>query len=62
MPLVDYIIFMKDGEIVEQGEYSELLNKEEHFSEFLKTDCFSKYSRIETENCITKNKVMTAIR
>ncbi|XP_054708449.1 ATP-binding cassette sub-family C member 3-like [Uloborus diversus] len=37
LPLVDRIVFLKDGCIVEQGAYSELTKKEGHFTEYLRT-------------------------
>lgn len=37
LPKVDEILVLKDGEVVEQGSYEELLAQEGAFAEFLQT-------------------------
>lgn len=58
MPLVDYILFLKDGEIVEQGKYSELVSKNEHFADFLKKDNISETMQIETVKDFSQNEAI----
>lgn len=53
---VDHIIFLKDGEIVELGDYSELLNNNEYFADYLKMNWQPKTSVTKNEMYGTGNK------